>query len=413
MRSGLAGLLVAFAVSAGVLQAQAPAAVAEAQALLAEQPHAAEQAWRRLVADGLPIVEPHPDRTGLARVTFAVKTRPDTGAVRLDSVIAASRARQPVTDYRRDFTLPLTQIGNSGIWWLSLDVPRDVEAAYSFLVEREGQWRRQSDPENRRRLHGAAAEAVLRLDRAPDMAPVRPWPGRLARQPEAIAIDSTALQRSVFLQLYRAPDGGADAPLLILYDAFLWGVRAPAWEIAANLAIAGEIPPVHVVLIDQLDPASAAENYTDQTRFLADELLTALHEHELDPAPRNIILAGASRRGLAVSRAALARPDAFGAVLSLSGSFYWSPEGEPPQWLAREVPPAEEHAPRFHLAAGSLEYVETSTNDGHVMLETNRRFAAALEAAGYEVELAVFPGGHDVAAWRYALADGLVALLGE
>ena len=47
------------------------------------------------------------------------------------------------------------------------------------------------------------------------------------------------------------------------------------------------------------------------------------------------------------------------------------------------------------------------------MLDANRRFGTALTAAGYEAELAIFPGGHDIAGWRHALADGLVALLGE
>ena len=100
-------------------------------------------------------------------------------------------------------------------------------------------------------------------------------------------------------------------------------------------------------------------------------------------------------------------------MISLSGSFYWAPEGEAAEWLGRDLRPAGPRAPRFYLAAGQLEYVETSTNGGHVMLDVNRRFGTALTAAGYEAELAIFPGGHDIAGWRHALADGLVALLGE
>ena len=226
-------------------------------------------------------------------------------------------------------------------------------------------------------------------------------------------MESAALGRMVRVQLWRNPDAPAQAPVVILYDAFLWGVRAPAWEIAANLAADGRIPPVHVVLVDQLDADSAARRYDDQTRFLADELLPRLREGGLTTPARQVILAGASRRGLVASRAALQRPDMFGGVIALSGSFYWSPDGEAPEWLIRNLPPAPaQGAPRFHIAAGSLETVITATNAGHVMLDTNRRFAAALDAAGYRVALDVFPGGHDIAAWRHAFADGLVALLG-
>ena len=395
------------------LRAQPPQAVAAAIAMLGERPHAGEEAWRGLSAHGLPLIEPHPDDDALARVTFAFKTAPSVRGVRLDSVIAAPYARQPVTDYVDDFTLPLQSIGETGIWWITLDVPREIEAVYSFLVFDGERWQRRSDPHNPRHLRGSGAEAVLRLDRAPDLAPQRPWPSRRQREPEYLDLESGALDRRVTVQLYRNPDATLMSPLLVIYDAFLWGVRAPVWEIAANLAEAGDIPPVNLVLIDQLDPVSETRRYDDQVRFLADELLPALAQQGLEPEPEQIILAGASRRGLAAARAALQRPEAFGGVISLSGSFYWAPEGEAAEWLGRDLPPAGPRAPHFYLAAGQLEYVETSTNGGHVMLDTNRRFGDALTAAGYEARLEIFPGGHDIAGWRHALADGLVALLGE
>lgn len=408
-----AAILALLLVLAGPAGAQVPAAIGHAEAALAERPHAVEEVWRDLSRNGLPLVGPHPDDPDLARVTFAMKTMPDAEAVRLDSVVNAARARQPVADYIADFTLPMQRIGTAPIWWISLDVPRDVEAAYSFRVLKDGLWQRRSDPENPRRLRGGDAEAVLRLDRAAPQLALQPWPRRTRRLPDLLTVDSTVLGRAVSVQLHRSPDAGADAPVLILYDAFLWGVRAPAWEIAANLARAGDIPPLHVVLIDQLDGQSETRRYDDQAQFLAGELLPRLRAEGIEAPPERVILAGASRRGLAASRAALTRPEAFGGVISLSGSFYWAPEGEAAEWLMRTLDAAPADAPRFHLAAGSLEYVATATNGGHVMLDANRRMAAALEAAGYEAELAVFAGGHDVAAWRYALADGLVALLGE
>jgi len=422
MRAGVAMTVRALVALAGVILpagpvvaeggAGMPEAVARAEAELAIRPHAVDEIWRDLSSTGLPQVEAG-ESDGPARVTFLIRTRDTVEAVHLDSVVNVAAARQPVDDYLEDFTLPLQRIGAAPIWWISLDVPRDTEAVYSFLLLRDGHWQRRSDAANPRHLRGGDAEAVLRLDRAPDMAPIRPWPARLQRQPDVLNVESAALERVVRAQLWRNPDAASDAPVVILYDAFLWGVRAPAWEIAANLAADGRIPPVHVVLVDQLDAASAERRYDDQTRFLADELLPRLRGEGLTAPARQVILAGASRRGLAASRAALQRPDAFGGVIALSGSFYWSPDGEAPEWLIRNLPPAPQHgAPRFLIAAGSLETVVTATNAGHVMLDTNRRFAEALDAAGYPARLEVFPGGHDIAAWRHAFADGLVALLG-
>ena len=199
--------------------------------------------------------------------------------------------------------------------------------------------------------------------------------------------------------------------MLILYDAFNWGGRAPAWEIVHNLAESGDIPPMHVVLIDQLDPGSDESLYADQSAFIVDELLPFLRaEYGWQLSRRDVVLGGASRRGLSAAITGLSRPAAIGAVLSLSGSFYWAPPGEAPEWLARQLAEAPGEAPRFLLAAGSLEHVVTSTNQGHVMLETNRNMAGALNAAGYQTGLHIYPGGHDIAAWRLALADSLQTL---
>jgi len=389
-------------------------AVAALEAMLAERPHARDEAWRTLSQPRLPLRSIDPDNPGHALVTFAWRGDAQTTSVRLDSVINAARARQPVTDYIADFTLPLTRLDGADIWTLTLSVPRDVEAVYSFLVEREGRVQRWSDPANPARLGGRDGESLLRLDRARRADIHRPLAFDETITAQRLIVDSAALGRSVQLDLFRAPGAADDAPILILYDAFLWGERARGSDMLARLATRGDIPPTHLVLIDQLDGASADHAYGDQAAFIADELLPALQAQAgLAPRRETTLLAGASRRGLSASLTALARPEQIGSVISLSGSFYWAPEGAEPEWARRQLTPAPDEAPRFHLAAGRLETVRTSTNQGHVMLETNRLMAQALTAQGYPAELAVYPGGHDIAGWRNALADGLVALLGD
>lgn len=412
--SWLASLVLACLALSGPAAAQ-PAAddrLAAARAILDAQFQAEEAAWQALAGRGLPVIQPHPDDTDLSRVTFAYRGHAGVSAVRLDSVINAHEAAAYVDDYQADFTLPLTRLNQSDIWTISIDVRRDIQASYSFLVaEHSGVYRR-SDPANRRRLRGSDAESLLVLDQVEGRELLRPFPPGQRREAEAHAVTSDALERSVFLQLYRADR--PDAPVLILYDAFLWGVRTPAWEILQNLEDAGHVPDMHLVLIDQLDMASADHAYADQTAFIVDELLPFLRrEAGISTGRSDIILAGASRRGLAASIIALERPEAIGAVISLSGSFYWSPEGERPEWLARQLPPATGPSPQFVLAAGRLEFVHTSTNRGHVMLDTNIRMARRLDEAGYGVDLAIFPGGHDIASWRAALADGLIRLYGD
>lgn len=397
-----------------------PLSLAEIETLLGDQPGAVELAWTALTRGGLPHIAAIPGDDLQARVTFFYKAGSGASAVRLDSVVNAPRASMPVEDFVRDFTLPMQRLANSEIWTLSLDVPRDVQASYSFLVTGANGTERRSDPQNPLHLRGGSAEAILMLDRVGDLSALRPVPSVVLPDAAWREIDSEALGRNVSLEIHPAENGDPDAPVLILYDAFNWGVRAPAWEIIHNLVLTGDIPPMHVVLIDQLDERSEDTAYADQAEFVADELLPFLRqEFGWRLAASDVVLGGASRRGLSAAVTGLSRPDAVGAVLSLSGSFYWSPQGEAPEWLARQLSGAAADdrragttavTPRFLLAAGSLEYVVTSTNDGHVMLDANRRMADALAAAGYPTDYRIYPGGHDIAAWRLALAEALTAL---
>lgn len=383
----------------------------EIETLLATQPGAVELAWTALARGGLPRIEAIAGDADQRRVTFLYKAGGEVTAVRLNSVINAPCVTMPVTNFERDYTLPLHRLGGSTIWALSLDVARDVQASYSFLVTGPTGTLRVTDPYNPRHLRGRNAEAVLILDGVGDLSLLLPVaPDRLPPV-ETRQLTSAALGRDVSLDIHRAASGNAQSPVLILYDAFNWGSRAPAWEIAHNLARQGRIPPMHVVLIDQLDAGSEQSAYADQARFIADELLPFLRqEFGFRLARSDVLLGGASRRGLSAVVSGLTRPDAIGAVISLSGSFYWAPDGEAPEWLARQLGQAPAETPRFQLAAGSLEYITTSTNQGHIMLDTNRNMAAALTAAGYETGYSIYPGGHDMAAWRLALADALEAL---
>ncbi|MNV95642.1 Enterochelin esterase [compost metagenome] len=107
-------------------------------------------------------------------------------------------------------------------------------------------------------------------------------------------------------------------------------------------------------------------------------------------------------------------PKLFGNVLSLSGSFWWSPEGTPAdkaEHVAQAIATRENLGLRFFLAPGLFE--TRGMRDVGGILETNRHLRDVLVAKGYDVMLREYAGGHDYFVWRGAISDGLVALFGK
>jgi hypothetical protein len=90
--------------------------------------------------------------------------------------------------------------------------------------------------------------------------------------------------------------------------------------------------------------------------------------------PRRTAIAGKSYGGLASVFAGLRRPDVFGTVIAQSGSFWWAPEGEEPEWLHRQVDALPKELPvRFCLDVGLQE--------GDWMIPQSRRLAQAADRA--------------------------------
>lgn len=141
--------------------------------------------------------------------------------------------------------------------------------------------------------------------------------------------------------------------------------------------------------------------------MLAHELLPWLQQrYALSEEPADRVLSGSSYGGLASGCIAYRYPERFGKVLSLSGSFWWGPDEQQPQWLVRQFAAGERLPLVFFLSSGLLEKPEA---DG--ILGGNRSLRAALQGKGYPLHYREFPGGHDYAAWSLELAEGLQALL--
>jgi len=216
--------------------------------------------------------------------------------------------------------------------------------------------------------------------------------------------------------------------VLVVFDqeAYLKPDQVPTNVILDNLIAAGRIPPLVAVLIS--NPSQQARGLElpcnpEYAEFLNSELMPWVRANwNVTRDPHQVTVAGSSYGGLASAWAAYRHPETFGNVLSQSGSYWWSPRGDPAHpekmeegaesgWLPRLFMNSEKLDVRFYLDAGLFE-VDLSGSGGSILLP-NRAMRDLLRAKGYEVHYQEFVGGHDYLSWRETLADGLLFLLGD
>lgn len=218
-------------------------------------------------------------------------------------------------------------------------------------------------------------------------------------------------------QIWRCRLGSAPVSkraLVILLDGHYWAEREELLGELSQRCARRELPSADYLLIDALNPEVRAQELPCSKNFwlaVIEELLTPLQQRgEITNVTEKILVAGQSYGGLAAVYGALNWPQKIGAVLSQSGSFWWSSSdaqhsgGEIGALLRAQALPADkqETKPRFLLEVGRCE------GD---MLADNRAVRDALSVGDYPVHYREFTGGHDWLCWRRSLVDGIDQLL--
>lgn len=375
--------------------------------------------WQSVAARGTPLVEPGA-RPGTAIVTFLWR-----GAARNVRLFAA-----PSGDHDE-----LRQLAGTDVWYASYAVPTSTRLSYQLapdVPEIPGSARdrrravlatAQADPLNRTPWPADAPdkfaqESLLVLPDAPPQPWIEPRDGPRGTLTTHRFVSRT-LGNAREVTIYKPPGAvtKASAALLIVFDAHAYLGKVPTPTILDNLIAAGRMAPVTAVFVANPDSATRARELPCNPRFadaLADELLPWLRTRigRLPQAGRTV-LAGSSYGGLAAACTAFRRPEAFGAALSQSGSFWWSPTGQDgeaaePEQFARLVAAAKKRPVRFYLSGGLFEGGRPGSPG---ILETTRHLRDVLTARGYRVTHEEHAAGHDYVSWRGTLADGLQALL--
>ncbi len=372
--------------------------------------------WNKVAEQGAPLIEPGAE--GKAIVTFLGR-----GAKRNIRLFGA-----PSGDHEE-----LQRLGTSDIWFRSFEVPAQTRLSYQLafdVPDLPGSARERrvailatakADPLNRHRWPAEAIDAynqdsVLELPGAPPQ-PFVAASGNPQGALGRFTMASRILGNSREITIYRPPGfdpARKDNVLLFVFDAEQYLERVALPRILDNMIAAGAVPPVVAVFIANPDREARARELPGNpgfADFMAGELYPrVLAETGLAPAASRTVLAGSSYGGLAATTVALRHPQVFGAVLSMSGSFWWSPPGTPEdrkEYVAGLV--ADMPAPplRFFLSAGVF---ETGSGGTAGIVDTTRHLRDVLTARGVPVTYRDYAGGHDYLVWQGAISDGLIAL---
>lgn len=297
--------------------------------------------------------------------------------------------------------LPMTRVGETDLWTLSVRVP-DLETAiitYGFVAG--------GDDADR-------PLAVWRGPEAPGAAPIAAVPPGRIRE---YSIPDRSLGEARGISVYLPPghDPGQRYPVVYMTD----GEALPAYAgIAEALIDGGECEPMILVGVhsgeyagdakQEYDPSKDYRSIeylvdfyrvvpgVDSTRFAAHETffvegVARWAERKLGAAldrQRRTLFGTSNGAAFAVSMG-VRHPDRYGRIIALS--LGWPAAVVEPSWEG-------ETYPRFHLAAGTLE---------PRFYETTRRFAKLLEAGGFEHSTTWLVSGHDALVWHDEFAAAL------
>lgn len=293
--------------------------------------------------------------------------------------------------------LPVTDLG-------PFDLPDDAWFEYAWL-DAEGEAR--ADPE------GVPAEnpwwdyACRLVGPAWRVAPDVPDAATRSRgRLRGHRLDSRHLGPKRRIYVYSPAGADTSAPALLIHDGKGFWHHGRCGPLADALLAAGRIRPAHLVF---LQPESRSKEYffnPAHRAYVVEEVLPFL-ERTLALAGRPSLL-GASLGGLAAADLALAHPDLFRAVGSLSGAFLMGPQDDPPdpfagsEWLLSRIRAGAGRELAWFLDCGTLEWLHPA----------HERLCAALDAGGHRHACVSRNVGHNWTGWRNALPGMLARLLG-
>ncbi|MBV9157052.1 MAG: DUF3327 domain-containing protein, partial [Acidobacteriaceae bacterium] len=334
------------------------------------KPGALQDFWISITKTGTPLVEAIPEQRYFSLVTFLGRGDEDTRNVVIFDGVAGFDAKDQ-----------MLHMAGTDVWFKTYRVRNDARFAYSLSrndslqsvndIKDEKQMEKrlamlQPDPMNHLRCpatfgaHDAQYSYVELADAQPLI-----WESPVAGVPrgrvEETSIRSALLKTDKRIWVYTPAAfarAGKPYSLLVLFD----GDRNVLWipKVLDLLIAQRKIPAMVAVMTDESLPRVRGSELMCNpqfTNYLARELVPwSRDRYNTTMQPERVAVAGSSLGGLASVFAGLRHPDVFGNVISLSGSFWWKPQGDAGgEWLTKQVEASPMLPVRFYLEVGLME----------------------------------------------------------
>ncbi len=315
--------------------------------------------------------------------------------------------------YGLSSSLPLVRLGNTDVWYRSMEFPTRSRIEYKFGVTRNGHEDWIFDPLNRNVAHDPfGGNSVVHCSDYEDPN----WAFELPRIPQGrlvpLEIQSKALGDTRHLKVYLPPNfrDYRRYRLMMVHDGDDYVRYSSLKAVLDNLIGRLEIPPMIVVLSN---PHDRLREYANDQRHAAHIVEEVLPEVEARfPVIRESsgrCLMGASFGGVASLSTAWRYPGTFDSLLLQSGSFAFTDIGDHRRTAVFD--PVVEFMNRFREnpgAAARMVYLSCGVYES--LIYENRSLAPFLRANGFKVKFDEAYDGHNWENWRNRLRSGLTWL---
>lgn len=378
-------------------------------------------AWQTLEAQGCPEISPVSQ--GVCQVTFW--WRDPHGDERHSPVRHVWLVVTGITDHHGSpHPVSLVRVPGTDAWTLTLTLDAHWRGSYCLvpdihvfpadIVGDRRQWQSLltgaiADPLNPFSWSGGRGHPVSGLS-LPFAPPQPAWDAAELSFPEPWCFSwrSARLGNVRRVWVCETGEGGAQRPLAMLLDGQFWAQSMPIFPVLHRLTREGVLPPAVYVLVDAIDTTwRSAELPCNPTFWQAvqDDLLPQVARRAaFSSDPARTVVAGQSFGGLSALYAGLTWPARIGAVLSLSGSFWW-PSREAGGMTGQLLTQLETGA---LTARGLRIYLEAGRHEP-IIATANARLCRIL--AGHPaLKFSEVEGGHDALCWRGGIIAGLAWL---